>query len=76
MKVVRQLNLGKKEKIDDRGVTLSNSQEITKNLPKTSKPPPIELLCLPPNERIFKKHVRQRFIYQSSFCNYFINLYI
>ena len=30
MKVVSQLNLEKKEKIGDRGVTLSNSQEILK----------------------------------------------
>ena len=76
MKVVRQLNLGKKEKIDDRGVTLSNSQEATKKLRQTSIPPPIELLCLLPNEKIFKTHVRQRFIYQSSFCSYSTNLYI
>ena len=42
MKIDRQLNLEKKEKISDRGVTI-------KNLPKTSIPRPTELLCLPPN---------------------------
>ena len=54
MKVVRQLNLEKKEKIGDRGVTLFNSQETIKSLPKTSIPPPTELLCLTLNQKIFK----------------------
>ena len=40
MKVVRQLNWEKKEKIGDRGVTLSNSQETIKNFPKTFIPTP------------------------------------
>ena len=74
MKVVRQLNLEKKEKIGDRGVTLLNSQATIKNLPKTSIP--TELLCLPPNQNLFKKHLRRRFIYQNNFCNYLTNRYI
>ena len=53
MKVVRNLNLGNKEKIDDRGVTLLNIQTTRKNLPKTSISPPTELLCLPYNQNIF-----------------------
>ena len=73
MKVVRQLNLEKKEKIGNRGVTLSNSQEIIKNLPKTSIPPPTELLSLPTNQTIFKKILRRRFKYQNNFCNYSTN---
>ena len=76
MKVVRQLNLEKKEKIGDRGVTLLNSQVTVKNLPKTSIPPPIELLCLHPSQNLFKKHLRRRFIYQNNFCNYLTNRYI
>ena len=75
-KVIRQLNLEKKEKIGDRGVTLLNSQSTIKNLPKTSTPSPTELLCLPPNQNLFKKHLRRRFIYQNNFCNYLTNLYI
>ena len=54
MEVVRQLNLEKKEKIGDRGVTLFNSQETIKSLPKTSIPPPTEPLCLTLNQKIFK----------------------
>ena len=67
-KVVRQLNLEKKEKTGNRGVTLLNSQATIINLPKTSIPPPTELLCLPPNQNIFKKHLPRRFIYQKNFC--------
>ena len=67
-KVVRPLNLEKKEKIGDRGVTLLNSQATIMNLPKRSIPPPTELLCLPPNQNVFKKHLRRRFIYQKNFC--------
>ena len=74
--LVRQLNLEKKEKIGDHGVTLLNSQATIKNLPKTSIPPPTELLCLPPNQNLFKKHLRRRFIYQNNFCNYLTNPYI
>ena len=70
MKEDRQLNLKKKEKIGERGVTSSNSQQTIKNLPKISIPPPTELLCLPPNQKIFKKHLRRRFIYQNNFCNF------
>ena len=70
MKEDRQLNLKKKEKIGERGVTSSNSQETIKNLLKISRPPPTELLCLPPNQKILKKHLRRRFIYQNNFCNY------
>ena len=73
MKVVRKLNLEKKEKIGDRGVTLLNSQATIQNLPKTSIPPPSELLCLTPNKNIFKKHLCRRFIYQNNFCNYLTN---
>ena len=43
------LNLEKKEKIGDHGVTLSNSQEILKFFSKTSILPSTELLSLPPN---------------------------
>ena len=53
MKVVRNLNLGNKEKIDDRGVTLLNIQTTIKNLPKTSISPRTELLCLPYSRNIF-----------------------
>lgn len=53
MKVVDQLNLKKKEKIGYRGVSLSISQETVKNLPKTSIPPSIKLLCLPPRQNVF-----------------------
>ena len=53
-KVVRPLNLEKKEKIGDRGVTLLNSQATIKNLPKTSIPPPTELVSLPPNQNFSK----------------------
>ena len=76
MKVIRQLNLEKKEKIGDRGVTLLNSQVTVKNLPKTPIPPPIELLCLAPSQNLFKKHLSRRFIYQNNFCNYLTNRYI
>ena len=54
MKVVRQLNLEKKEKNGDREVTLTNSQETIKKLPKTSIPPPTEVLCLPLIKRFSK----------------------
>ena len=47
------LNLGKKEKIGDHGVTLLNIQTTIKNLPKTSISPSTELLCLPYNQNIF-----------------------
>ena len=53
MIVVRQLNLKKKERIGDRGVTLSISQETIKNLLKTSIPPPTKLLCLLLNQNDF-----------------------
>ena len=52
-------------------MTLLNSQATIKNLPKTSIP--TELLCLPPNQNLFKKHLRRRFIYQNNFCNYLTN---
>ena len=76
MKVVRQLNFEKKEKIVDRGVTLSNSQMTIKNLLKTSIRPPTELICLLPNQKIFKEHLLRRFTYQNNFCNYLTNPYI
>ena len=50
MKLVRQLNLKEKEKIGDRGLTLSVSQESIKNVTKTSIPSPTELLCLSPDQ--------------------------
>ena len=53
MKLVRQLNLKKKKKIDDPEVTLSINQETIKNLPKTSILPSTKLLCLPPNQNYF-----------------------
>ena len=53
VKVVRQLNLKKKEKIGDRGVTLSVSHKTIKNMSKTSIPPPTKLFYLPPNQNYF-----------------------
>ena len=80
MKLVRKLNLEKKEKIVDRGVTLLNSQATIKILPKTSIPSSTSIskvvICLPPNQNIFKKPLRRRFLYQNNFCNYLTNPYI
>ena len=53
MKVIRQLNLEKKEKIGDRGVKLSNSHETIKKYSEN---------IYTYNQKIFKKHVRRRFI--------------
>ena len=80
MKLVRKLNLEKKEKIVNRGVPLLNSQATIKILPKTSIPSSTSIskvvICLPPNQNIFKKPLRQRFLYQNNFCNYLTNPYI
>ena len=53
MKVTRRLNLKKKEKNGDRGVTLSTSQETIKKFPETSIPPSTKQLCLHPNQNDF-----------------------
>ena len=53
MKVIRQLNLEKKEKIGDRGVKLSNSHETIKKFSENIHNK---------NQKIFRKHVRRRFI--------------
>ena len=42
-----------------------------KNLPKTSILPPNGLLCLPPNQYLFKKHLHRRFIYQNKLLQLF-----
>ena len=53
MKVIRQLNPEKKEKIGDRGVKLSKSHETIKKFSEN-----IHTY----NQKIFRKHVRRRFI--------------